>query len=270
MLGTDESKTEQQPGTRPRDKALRLLAGGAVLVALGGAVWSALAGESCAECERAAELLGDFPLAWMGVVFYAALFGAMARKGLCREVMLGTQVAAAIHLVLLAMLVRYQVACPSCILTAAGALLAAGFCLAVRPASFRRAYVTIPTVALIALVSFSALKTHADRQRTRVADEAVAATIDGLGPVGAGRARIVIFTRPRCPPCAELTENVLPKLRKEFKESLVLDEFPAPKGLSTPTVVVLGAQRKHFVGVPPANALRMAFIKARMPPDEGR
>ena len=249
-------------------KRLWLLAKLAIAVSLAGAVWSVAGGEACAECQDANALLGDLPLGWAGVVFYTALLALMWVKGPRPLAILGAQAAAAAHFVLLGLLLHHQIACAPCIVTGAGAIVAAALCLSAHPRLFRRAYGFMPAVALVVFAGVTAIRvTLVEAKRAEAAREAVRMVAARAG-VPAGRAKLIVFSRPRCPACVALKEEVLPALTREFKERLLIEEVAAPRGLATPTLFVIGAIQEQITGVPTPEALRMVVLDALAPPAE--
>jgi len=250
------------PELNTGNRRLRLAAALSVLVSFAGAVWSLAAEETCADCDAAARLLGDFPLAWVGVAYYGVLFAAMLGKNRSNFAALGILAAASAHVVLLGILAFHRIACSPCILTAAGAVLAAGFCLASHKPNMRRAFVVVPVALLLAFVGYKAMRVNVVRAYRREADRLLAALVREHPRVTTGKARMVAYVRPKCVYCGILKTELVPALKKEFKGVLLYEERLAPDGAAVPTVIVLGTENKAFMGLPPLKELSRAIQKA--------
>ena len=254
------------PETSLVKKHLWLAAKLAVGVSLAGAIWSLLSEETCADCGTAAQLLGDLPLGWLGAVFYAALFAAMLGKKRSAFHVLGIHAAASAHLVLLGLLLYHRIACAPCILTACGALLAAFLCVATEKIDLRRAFVIVPVAVLLTFVGYKAMRVSVIRSYKQAADQLLAALSRESRQVPPGKARMVVYVRPNCKYCAILKSELVPAFQKEFKGALIYEERPAPEDAAVPTIILLGAENKAFVGLPPEKDLRNALQNAQRPP----
>ena len=84
--------------------------------------WSYTFAGFCKSCSNAGKLVKGLPLGQMGHGFYLVLFGIALVRHDSQIVLAGMFVAAAIHLVLVALLVRWRVFCATCFLVAISAI----------------------------------------------------------------------------------------------------------------------------------------------------
>ena len=226
-------------------------------VSLAGSLWSLLAGERCARCSRAAQIIGGVNLAAIGAAYYALLLAA-AYAGSARLVFDGAFAAAGVHLALVSLLLRYRLACPPCLITAAGAWVASAAALAIDPRSALHAVILAP-VAVVAAEDGTRVLRRQARIRSRQEAEKATRQILEEGPAPPDGVRMVVYRRPDCRFCEQFEKEILPALHQEFGERLNVEERLAWKRLATPTLVLVGRRATYYAGLPKLEEARAAI-----------
>jgi hypothetical protein len=158
--------------------------------------------------------------------------------------------ATGVHATLLALLYREQLVCRPCVGTAVAASLAAAAWAVAHPQLV--AALAFPAGLIFAWETMrrahAAFLARAETNGSRLA-QAVAS--EAAPP--SGRARVVVYKRPRCPACAYYEAIVRPALDDEFGERIDIDEREAGRqSIITPLVVVRGAAlARTFLGLDP-------------------
>jgi hypothetical protein len=248
----------------PRIRKLLLLG---LVVALAGSFW-ALLGEGCRACSRSAELVGGLNLGAIGTAYYgllvvaaltgrysgsktASLIGARCVRG-------GMLIAGGVQLTLVAMLFRNRILCPMCLLTAAGALISASAVLALDRRHLTRSVALLCATAVLTYGGVKILRHYAETADEREAMRAERILLREQALPPRGHARMVVYEWPTCHACQAFRAQVLPAICQEFRGQLTLEERTAWKGMSVPTVIVLGRKNTHLVGYYPTVIVRKA------------
>jgi hypothetical protein len=232
-----------------------------LVVALGGALWSALGTANCNACRDAASILGASGLAWLGVAFYGTLTSlAFLGRSPHRLATWMTFGAAGAHVVLLTLLVKTGLFCAPCVLTGAAALLAAVARLAER--DFRPALDAWPLPLAAMMVLGLAIHTQSERSREyKIAGDRLLASVrqEGISTVQ-GRIFMIYYHRPGCRHCEEF-EHCLPKLEQSLGAKLTVEKRIAPADLPTPTIILLGRSARCMVGSQPCRNYTAACMQ---------
>jgi hypothetical protein len=262
-----EGLVARQDKQASRRDPLSLLLLAACALTLGGAVWAALTMKECAVCSQASALLGGVNLAPIGIVFYTQLLAVMLVKGPTRYVCRCILGAVGAHLVLVMLLYFARIACPPCLLTAAGAGLMLSIACIRRSELRRQAAVMVPGLVLPLWLVFHGLGPafwgvdQAVLAKRQALSDALERAQEGP-PVPMGRIRLVIYHRVGCHLCRDFEEHVLPVIKKEYPRVLDIRYTPAWVGLPSPTVVVIGTKTTQFPTLPSVADLRHAITSA--------
>ncbi len=249
-------------GKNRNDKLIFGLLLGLVAVALGGSLWAWIDGSECGACGGAREILGGKSLAPLGAGFYGILLALGACSGRSRLFFSALLVAGSVHVVLLLALYQRGIYCGPCGLVGGAAILGAAISFRADADNLARGSVLVP---LGAILTQAALFATATFQAPAVAEAVTARSEAGQeARAGAkpGTARLLVFTRAGCRYCDEFEEDVLPELLQEFSGRLEVARDQAPASLPTPTIVISGAARTVFPGLPPVALLRDAIHRA--------
>jgi hypothetical protein len=244
MAGEDISQHDSVGTASESRGSMRLLACCAATAALGGSLWASLGGGSCGGCRQAAAMLLGIPLAWAGVVFYAALAAAVGWGGLSRWTRAGFYAASGVHVVLLTLLARERVFCGACVIAGTAALAGGALCLAVRPRAGRWAAAVFAAAALATLGGNMILRAVQAQHRTQLEDQLQR----GARPVETGRVRLVVYEREGCKHCVQFEEEVLPRLQAALGGALEVERLEPTVTMETPTIEVHGKEVRVFVG----------------------
>jgi hypothetical protein len=193
---------------------------------------------------------------------YAGLLGLGAFFGRSKILFSGLLLAASAHAVLLILLTDRGVFCGPCTVVGGAAILGGILSFFIDPDNLARGSLLMPVGAILthaALFALSALPHPGGEQGPGTGPDIVPLAGQSARP---GTASLLAYTRPGCPYCDEFEEKVLPELSREFGERLVVERRPAPVGLPSPTLVVSGAARTVFPGLPPTSELRNAIVLA--------
>lgn len=221
----------------------------------------------CRECSRAARLVPGLKLGAAGFVYYPLLLAVLgwllqhphdrSAPMLRGALEVGVLIAAGVHTGLAALLLRHRVYCRHCFAAAGGAWLAAGALLAASPEPFPGRWLLFLTAAAGSFTLATLLKRGREGRWRQAARAALEQLLASAAPPHAGTSRVVIYTRPRCPSCAQLCGQV-EALRAVLDGSMVVEEQPAAVRMAVPTVVVLGETNTTLVGLHPPERLRAA------------
>ena len=223
---------------------------GLVGVALLGSLWAwAKGGGECGSCSQAQGLLGGLSLAPLGVGVYGILLA-------------GILLAASVHVVLLSLLFSRGIFCGPCMLVGGAVVLAGLLSLFIDPDNLARGSVLIPLGVFVTHAALFALGGVPRTASDRTAGLAPPIPEQAEPATNPGTANLIIFTRAGCRYCEELEEQVLPGLLQEFGKALEISRRLAPPGVPSPTLVVGGAFRAVFPGLPPTPELRSAILRA--------
>jgi len=225
-----------------------------VAIALIGSILALLNRSHCAACEIAVNSVGMGYLRYIGVPFYCILIGILLSKKKALLVNCAIFAAAGVHLTLVLLLLRYHAFCFPCLLTAFGAFLAAGAVFAAGNGKHTSStkWLPIAAVASVGLVLVS------EKLREREQVHQVNALLNELrvqNAPQAGTVRLIVYSRQNCRYCAQFDKVVLPFVISRFGEKVKVEHDPAPKGLPTPTLILIGPGEWHFVGVPAKDEL---------------
>lgn len=233
-----------------------------ILIALAGSLWAAVAGVGCDSCERAKAAIGGVNLGVVGLSYYGALLLVLVRRGESRLSRAAILAAVGVHLVLVVFLMRLEVFCPACLLTACGAALAGTAVIARKDFDLRRNFWPLPTAAVMTL----ALVTWQQRAQAIAwqaqGDQLLAEVLHENIQVPADQVRLLVFVRPGCKYCERFEREIVPKLTNHFGNALTMENRPAPEGLPTPTVIILGRENHALVGMPRFSRLTNAILSA--------
>ncbi len=253
-----------------KTKKERILFGvflGLLGVALGGSVWAWTQEGHCGSCGGAArDLTGGRSLAPLGVGFYAGLLGLGVFFGRSRILFSGLLCAASAHAVILILVSHRGGFCGPCTMVGGAAILGGILSFFIDPDNLARGSLLMPIGGILthaALFLFAAMP-HPHLGGERGAGPGTERDVAPLArqAVKPGTASLLVFTRPGCPYCDLFEEKVLPELLREFGDRLGVERRPAPAGLPSPTLVISGAARTVFPGLPPISELRNAILQA--------
>jgi hypothetical protein len=198
----------------------------------------------CRACVR------GVPIALIGTAGYLALLALALWRGPGRWVYVGAFLAFGAHAFLVLRMLQ-GTWCWICAAAAANSAALAGLALSLDRANWRRAGVALPWSAAILLLLPRPADSLVQAVRATDADDAV---------------RVVVLEKADCPYCLVLREEVIPQLRREFGDRIVVrfrdaGEFP---GVSrTPTVIVTRRRDGRVIeGLPPYEMLRDAVRDA--------
>ncbi len=259
MSGNDLAERGAGRNTAKRGPG-RLLACGLAILALAGALWSAL-GESCGGCRASSSLLPGIPLAWMGVAYYVVLATTALRSGLSPWTKAGFFVASGVHAVLLTLLTQERIFCGGCVTAGAAALIGGVASALIPPRVGRWALAATVAAGLVTLGGFVAVQTIKAQDEARLVRELLADQRPEFNR--AGRVRLVVYEREGCKHCVEFEEQVLPQLKAAFGAVLEIDRRKATLIMESPTIVVLGKGSRLFVGLPEYRDLEDAIREMR-------
>ncbi len=239
----------------PRASALDAAWVTLVAGACAGSLWSWLGSESCTRCSRARQLAAGLPLAPAGTAIYAALLLSRFAPVPSIAIVVALSAAAGAHIALVATLARAKLACAPCLFVAA-CVLGAG------AVSFVRGDASPVVFAVAAIGAWSAVLAllpvmHKREARIwRATGESIAnAAIAEPRPEPPVVVRVLAYKRPGCASCAFFEAAVKPALLAELDESVTLEERELGNARTlAPIVVVLGARRTLFVGLPTEDA----------------
>lgn len=248
-----------------KTKKERLLFGvllGLLAVALAGSAWAWTREGQCGSCGGARDLVGGRSLAPLGVSLYSGLLILGAFFGRSRILFSGLLLAGSAHAVLLILLTQRGIFCGPCTLVGGAAILGGVLSFFIDPVNLARGSLLMPIGAILTHAALFALGAfhHPGGEAGPGSIPEVAALAEPTATPGT--ASLLVFTRHGCPYCDEFEEKVLPELLREFGERLVVERRPAPIGLPSPTLVVSGAARTVFPGLPPIAELRKAIVLA--------
>jgi len=247
--------------TKRNRSALFAMVLGLVGIALMGAIWAWMTRGSCGSCRSADSLAGGTSLAPLGAAYYAVLFFVGAVIGQSRFLFGGVILAAAGHLALLLLLIQRGVFCAPCVVTGLAAIAAAVLSFVIDPSNLARAGLLVPLGAIGAHLALFWAGGVMDPGFAGSGDAVAQVEPDRDNP-GVGRARMTVLSRAGCPYCTELEEKVIPVLRRDFGDRLVVRREEAPGGIPTPTIVIAGVRGTVFPGLPPVGELRAALKNA--------
>ena len=235
---------------------------GLVGLAFVGSLWAWMSRADCGACRTGGALAWGAELAPLGVGFYGGLLLFGLLFGPSRVLYIGLLGAASVHVVLLLVLYQQGILCSPCVLVGGAAILAAGLSFWADPDNLARGSVILPLGAVIAQGALLAVGylPPSDVEEQRLAQSP--GMSEKLKEPKRGTARLLVFTRAGCGYCDEFEEDVLPKLLQEFSGRLEVGREPAPASLPTPTIVISGAARSVFPGLPPISDLRVAIHRA--------
>jgi hypothetical protein len=214
------------------------------------AAWSGLAWSRCASCDRARQLSGGLPLAAAGAVGYASLAVASGAGVVPALVANVTLAAAGSHASLLAILLRARAWCAVCLITAGLIFGAAIGAFPLVPTSVAIAAIVAGAATTMMIVSLSA-RAHLATTEQRTVRNVLTASCE----LPCDGPRVVVWSRPGCPPCQLFARVVEPGL--SALPDTTIDRRAAEPGMITPTVLVCTRSRRIcFVGIDPRTALR--------------
>lgn len=237
-----------------------LLASLALAAAL--STWGAVEGPGCGSCEGARELLPIKHLATLGTLYYSALFLVAIFSGPSIFVYSGVMIAAGVHGPLVALLIQAKLFCGPCLLTAAAVAVAAGSSILLTPTNAFRGSLLFPGTAFVVQTWILFSGAVPIEAQVRSSAEHIARDEFVSPPVEAGKARMVVYTRPDCGYCMQLEKDVLPGIVREFGNRLSVERRSAEAlpGIPTPTIILTGSERRRlFPGLPPEEDLRLAI-----------
>jgi len=254
-------------GETPRARLLFGILLGLQAAALGGSAWAWARTAPCGSCASAADLAGGGSLAPLGVSVYGGLLALGVFFGRSKLHYAGILLAASVQAALLFRLAERGLFCGPCVLAGSAAVLAGALCLFLDPDNLARGSVILPigaTLAHLALFLLAAFPVPRELATSGAVSpsQAPAESPPPAPAASPGTAQLLVFTRPGCRYCEELEESVLPELLLEFPGRLSVLRRPAPAGLPSPTLVVSGAVRAVFPGLPPTSDLREAVVRA--------
>lgn len=235
---------------------------GLIAVALGGSLWAWFDASECGACSGARELLGGRSLAPIGAGFYGILLMVGAFFGRSRLFFSALLVAASAHVVLLLFLHQRGIVCPPCILVGGAAIAGAALSCWADTDNFARGSVLLPIGAVLSQAALLATASFQAPGSTSGMAALPEARLEAHTAATPGTARLLIYSRAGCRYCDELEEDVLPELLREFSGRLEVDREQASPSLPTPTIVVSGAAKTVFPGLPPVARLREAILRA--------
>ena len=239
-----------------RDKTLWLVVLVGLAAALAGSAWSALTGAGCETCRHAAGLAGGLPLGWIGVAFYgAALLMAGFSRRINRPLACAIGGAAAVHMVLLAMLMGTGTLCGPCIATGLAALAVAGAVVWAERSHLEPMLLVAPLAAGLAVGGIWTARLVQQAEYQRVAEEALAEVNSNGELPTAGRARMIVFSREGCSFCETFERDVLPEVQRLYAARLKVEHRRATHGMAAPTILVLGDRNRSIVGLPTVKEL---------------
>jgi hypothetical protein len=223
-----------------------------IAIACAGSLWSWLVSDLCALCSYARLLAAGLPVAAAGSLLYAALLATsyLGVPALATGLALGAAVGA--HAALVRELAKAKIACWACLFVATCALGAAGIGLGAGEVGL------VPVLAAAAITAGALawlLPTARARQARgwRATAEELAKSVSSE-PSPEGTVRLVAFTRKGCPACALFHAAVRPALQATFGEAITIDERDLGRtNVVAPLLVILGARRSLFIGLPPGD-----------------
>lgn len=249
-------------GKTRNDKILFGVVLGLVAVALGGSLWAWIGSSTCKACAGARELLAGANLAPLGAIFYGVLFALGTFIGRSRLFFSGLLLAASAHVVLIVLLYQRGVFCSPCLLVGVSVVLGAALSFWADADNLARGSVLLPIGAVLtnaAIFAMGFLQPPGTAEALAALPKPQAETSAAPKP---GTAKLLVFTRSGCRYCDEFEDQVLPELLREFSGRLEVGRELAPASLPTPTIVISGAARTVFPGLPPLAELREAVLRA--------
>ena len=223
----------------------------ALLGALGGAVWSAMAGAGCSSCASAADLLGGKLIAWSGVVFYVTVVIIASAQAQNRLLPLLLGLAGGGHAVLAALLFYRHVECLPCLFTAGSAWTAMGVAIVSQPRQWPRSLggiiVGMILMATLVLAARQALgwssRDLAQRMLPRVARSIPDAELRD------GAFVLVVYERPGCENCDAFRREFVPALQDRYGDRMSVEYRQAERWMHTPTIFLVGDRTDVRIGV---------------------
>jgi predicted double-glycine peptidase len=238
-----------------------------VAFACAGSLWSWLASESCGACSQAHRLAGGLPLAPAGTALYGLLLaGAFVPvPAVATSVAIGA--AAGTHAALVRELAKARVTCWACVFVALCALGAATAAVVTGAPSWALGISALAagggTMALLPRIRAK------EALRWRVTAEALAQKTSAE-PRPSGVVRVVAFTRKGCNSCAFFHAAIKPALRATFEETIQIDERDLGSTQTlAPLLLVLGARRTLFVGLPSGDPCERVIATVQVAVDAG-
>ena len=234
-------------------------------VAWAGSFWALLesGGAACSSCQEAKEFAGGPGLALLGTIAYSCLLAMGLFLGPTRLFLLGTSLAGGIHLVLMILLVHRGVFCPPCFLTGGAAITAMLLSLRLRLPHAMHAGVALSVAAVVTTLSFRLDAPDEQRTPSVILDPSVPPQSHSTLSRTPGIVQVLAFVRDGCHYCDLLEDDLFPVIKEEFGDTVSIKTKPAPDGIPTPTIVIDGANRTVFPGLPPLDRLRKAILDAQ-------
>jgi predicted double-glycine peptidase len=237
----------------PRTSALDAAWIALITTACAAALWSWLV--ICPKCSRARQLAGDLPLAPAGALLYAALLGCTFAPVPAMAVTLVVGAAVGAHVALVAALFRAKLACTPCLLVAACAF-GAGAITLLRDDAHAALYLLAAAAAGAALfASLPAARAREVRSWRTTAESIAKRVLAEPGAEGGAGVRVVAYKRVGCGACAFFEAAVKPALLATFGDVVTIEERDLGDArTAAPVVIVVGARRHLFIGLPDENA----------------
>ena len=248
-----------------RRPAIWLLILGILGIAWAGSFWALHADGNvpCSSCQEAKELTGGPGLGLLGTIAYSCLLALGLFLGPSRLFLLGSALAAGVHVVLMTLLVHRGIFCPPCFLTGGAAITAMVLSLRFQPANAIHVGIALSVAAVVTSIFLRLGATYEADRISATITSSIADPSQTIHPQTPGTVQVFAFVRDGCHYCDLLEDDLFPVLREEFGDTVSIETKPAPDGIPTPTIVIDGAIRTVFPGLPPLERLRKAILDAQ-------
>lgn len=214
----------------------------AVALAWLSAVWSWWFADVCRACDQAARSVGELPLAPAGVLAYGTLLPAVALAPDSAAAAVALCAAAGAHALLVGVLIRARLACPACLLAAAGVFVAGGLAIARSPVGQKLLLAAAVSAGFVASWLAIATARKLSALQWQVNAQRLALQTAASSKPSPGQVRLVVYKRDRCPMC-KLYEAVLrPAVEQDFGARVVIEERNADReSVAVPLAIVQGS-----------------------------
>jgi hypothetical protein len=240
-----------------QSKSQSLKLGAATLLVVAAAICAASVKalqSSCGGCEAVSHYQPLPHTSAIGTIYYIVLALALWRFKLNRYTLLGLYFAAGFHLCLLVLMAHLHLLCVPCTLCA---LCVGGA--AILTMSTREWQTALAVLTGATAMNVSSFLYDGWQQRHFVAETKQAIGYDQLDFKVKDALPIYVFERDGCHLCQVFEDLYVPKLKSTYGKAIVLHVRSAPENISTPTIVVGGANPALWEATPSWRELSAAI-----------